>query len=297
MGGRARIEMDYRVTIPRCEGRFGYGGEHRQPDQLLPRRLRVWEDGAFDLTGTPPWATPSTRTWPTTRRCSPCPPATRPPSPAWPPPRSWWATGGCTPPPPRGAGLRLDRQPQLPDPVRPGGRGADHQLHRIGRGVRGPDAAKAALRAYNRRFGCYPYPTYSVVACDFYIGGMEYPNLVMIDQSLYHQERAETLEFVVAHETAHQWWYQMVGNDEVAEPWLDESLTNYLPPALLPDTQGPEAFEAAYEKLRRPARHRRPGHQPARERIQRPVRVQRPGVQRRLGPVAALARPGGRGGL
>ena len=35
------------------------------------------------------------------------------------------------------------------------------------------------------------------------------------------------LEYVIAHETAHQWWYSIVGNDEVSEPWLDEALTEY----------------------------------------------------------------------
>jgi len=37
----------------------------------------------------------------------------------------------------------------------------------------------------------------------------------------------EYFEFVTAHEVAHQWWYSMVGNDQVNVPWLDESLTNF----------------------------------------------------------------------
>ena len=73
----------------------------------------------------------------------------------------------------------------------------------------------------------YPYNTYSVVASDFYIGGMEYPTLVMIDQSLYTEKNKFLLEYVIAHETAHQWWYSVIGNDEISEPWLDEALTEY----------------------------------------------------------------------
>jgi aminopeptidase N len=30
-----------------------------------------------------------------------------------------------------------------------------------------------------------------------------------------------------AHETAHQWWYGLVGNDQAMEPWLDETLSTY----------------------------------------------------------------------
>jgi len=87
--------------------------------------------------------------------------------------------------------------------------------------------AKDSVRIFSELFGQYPYDTYSVVASDFYIGGMEYPTLVMIDQSLYTEKNKFLLEYVIAHETAHQWWYSVIGNDEISEPWLDEALTEY----------------------------------------------------------------------
>ena len=76
-------------------------------------------------------------------------------------------------------------------------------------------------------FGEYPYDTCSVIASDFFIGGMEYPTLVMIDQTLYNEKDKFLLEYIIAHETAHQWWYSVVGNDEISEPWIDEALTEY----------------------------------------------------------------------
>ncbi len=94
-------------------------------------------------------------------------------------------------------------------------------------GERSLTYAADALRYYSETFGKYPYPEYDVVAADFYIGGMEYPQLVMIDRSLYSKNNIFVLEQVIAHETAHQWWYGVVGNDEVKEPWLDEALTEY----------------------------------------------------------------------
>lgn len=90
------------------------------------------------------------------------------------------------------------------------------------------DYAVNALDIFSRLYSQYPYPQFSVVQTDFFIGGMEYPNLVMIDQSMYGSGIARTsLEYVVVHETAHQWWYGLVGNDQVKEPWLDEALTEY----------------------------------------------------------------------
>jgi len=52
---------------------------------------------------------------------------------------------------------------------------------------------------------------------------MEYPGLVMISDTLSAAAALET----IAHETAHQWWYALVGNDQVAHPWLDEALSDY----------------------------------------------------------------------
>jgi aminopeptidase N len=35
------------------------------------------------------------------------------------------------------------------------------------------------------------------------------------------------MESTVVHEVAHQWFYSTVGNDQLDEPWLDESLAQY----------------------------------------------------------------------
>lgn len=94
-------------------------------------------------------------------------------------------------------------------------------------GERSLKYAVDALKYFSETFGRYPYPEYDVVAADFYIGGMEYPQLVMIDRMLYNKNNIFVLEQVIAHETAHQWWYGAVGNDEIEEPWLDEALTEY----------------------------------------------------------------------
>lgn len=94
-------------------------------------------------------------------------------------------------------------------------------------GLKALKYAKDAIKFYNNYIGKYPYKEYSVVESDFYMGGMEYPNLVMISKDLYSKNNIFSLEYVIAHETAHQWWYGVVGNDEVKEAWLDEGLTEY----------------------------------------------------------------------
>lgn len=87
--------------------------------------------------------------------------------------------------------------------------------------------AKDSIKVFSKLFKEYPYSTYSVVASDFFIGGMEYPTLVMIDKTLYDNDTKFLLEYVIVHETAHQWWYSIIGNNEIDEPWIDEALTEY----------------------------------------------------------------------
>lgn len=81
-----------------------------------------------------------------------------------------------------------------------------------------------AIKTFSNLFGDYPYSTFSIVECDFIYGGMEYPNLVMISSNV---ENEDDYLNVIIHETAHQWWYGIVGNDEFNHPWLDEALTEF----------------------------------------------------------------------
>ncbi len=49
---------------------------------------------------------------------------------------------------------------------------------------------------------------------------------MLLGIELYTRFR-ENLEPLAAHEMAHQWWYNIVHNDPVNEPWLDEALAEY----------------------------------------------------------------------
>ncbi|RMF26597.1 MAG: M1 family peptidase, partial [Chloroflexi bacterium] len=88
------------------------------------------------------------------------------------------------------------------------------------------DDAAYALALFQRRFGPYPYAELDVVEGPLDRAGMEYPGLVLI-QAAYYGEKREGLEPIVVHEVAHQWWYGLVGNDQVNAPWLDEALAEF----------------------------------------------------------------------
>jgi hypothetical protein len=82
------------------------------------------------------------------------------------------------------------------------------------------DEAKRDLRFYASRFGDYPWTTYSIVAMrDFQgLGGTSYPTLTFL---------GDASDVLVPHETAHQWFYSLVGNDQYNDPWLSEGLATW----------------------------------------------------------------------
>ena len=85
---------------------------------------------------------------------------------------------------------------------------------------------RRALACYNEAYGDYVYPAYTLAEVAFPHGGMEYPGLSMISSELLAESGRE-LEYAVAHETAHQWWYAAVGSDGWNQAWQDEALAEF----------------------------------------------------------------------
>lgn len=79
---------------------------------------------------------------------------------------------------------------------------------------------------YSDIIGDYPYPQYNVVLTMF-PSGMEYPGMVMISDEYVKSYGLNNVREVIVHETAHQWFYAMIGNDEIADGWIDEGLTSF----------------------------------------------------------------------
>lgn len=89
--------------------------------------------------------------------------------------------------------------------------------------------ASEALALYIELFGPYPHSLLSVVEADF-LDGMEYSGMFFLSRgfyNIYDGTPGGYLAAISVHETAHQWWYEQVGNDQALEPWLDEALCTY----------------------------------------------------------------------
>ncbi len=110
------------------------------------------------------------------------------------------------------------------------------------------EVAQAALTSFNRRFGDYPFREFDVVPLRTDALGIEFPGITALSLRLYEQEPINgvpvnvMLEATVVHELAHQWFYSLVGNDQVDEPWLDEALTQYATLLYYRDRYGSQGY-------------------------------------------------------
>lgn len=86
--------------------------------------------------------------------------------------------------------------------------------------------AAAAIDFFSEKIGEYPYSDFYIVPFDL-SGGMEYPGLIMTYKGDWKEDSAAGM-LVIGHEAAHQWFYGVVGSDQINSPWLDEALAEYL---------------------------------------------------------------------
>ncbi|MBI1749828.1 MAG: hypothetical protein HY234_08995 [Acidobacteria bacterium] len=80
-----------------------------------------------------------------------------------------------------------------------------------------------ALNFFSVMFGAYPYPTFSATFHPFGFG-QGFPTMLMIPPT----DRASKYTYVfVAHETAHQWWGNVVAWRSYRDQWLSEGFAEY----------------------------------------------------------------------
>lgn len=91
------------------------------------------------------------------------------------------------------------------------------------------DDVDTVLRSAVRQFqllsnlvGPYPYPELDVVDAPGAFGGIEYPGLVYVGTLGTPWVVEPTV-----HEVAHQWFYALIGDDQLDEPWLDEAAATF----------------------------------------------------------------------
>ncbi len=75
--------------------------------------------------------------------------------------------------------------------------------------------------------------------------GMEYPTLVMIrDEAFNYYSRGSR---IILHELGHQWFYGILGNDQINNPWFDEGAATFFERLYIADDNITKVFYQNYE--------------------------------------------------
>ncbi len=106
--------------------------------------------------------------------------------------------------------------------------------------------AARAVSDFRKRFGPYPYKSLTFVQARLDAFGLEFPGMIILAPWLYGDPEKRVdgvrlgtlLEATAVHETGHQWFYALVGNNQLEEPWIDESLAQLATWYYYLDTQG-----------------------------------------------------------
>lgn len=100
--------------------------------------------------------------------------------------------------------------------------------------------AADALPVFTRWFGPYPYEQFTIVESYFGWNGNECAGLIMIDERVFDMPKIGVgyVEYLVSHETCHQWWYNLVGTNGYAETFMDEGPATYFTHRMLDRRRG-----------------------------------------------------------
>jgi Peptidase family M1 domain len=121
------------------------------------------------------------------------------------------------------------------------------------------EAAARAIRYFAERFGPYPYSSLLLTQLPGPTS-QGWPGLVFLSSYAFldHEEREELhyepdkillQESIPAHETAHQWWGDLVGWDTYRDQWFSEGLSNYCALMMLQE-KNPAGFHLIMDKYR-----------------------------------------------
>ncbi len=102
---------------------------------------------------------------------------------------------------------------------------------------------KDVFSHYTKRFGAYPYPEFSIAPVYLGYGGEQMSNLIFIDTRVFGLPKflSRYFDFLISHETGHQWFYNIVGVDGFTEMWLEEGVNSYFNLEYLENKYGRDA--------------------------------------------------------
>lgn len=111
--------------------------------------------------------------------------------------------------------------------------------------------AKAVVKFYDKAFGPFPFwnDNYRLVESPY--EGMEHQTAIAYGDAFNNGENAlvyvnKMFDYIIVHESAHEWWGNSVAAGDMADIWLHEGFATYSEILFLEDTLG---YDASIEEM------------------------------------------------
>lgn len=99
------------------------------------------------------------------------------------------------------------------------------------------------LASFERQFGAYPWYRDGFKLVESPYAGMEHQTAIAYGNG-YENDMADTYDYILVHETAHEWWGNSITAEDLADVWLQEGFATYAEALFLEDVMGKGAYHS-----------------------------------------------------
>ncbi len=99
---------------------------------------------------------------------------------------------------------------------------------------------KKHIAFYEEKFGEYPWPKDGFKLVESPYAGMEHQSAIAYGNG-YKNGPSNPFDYIILHETAHEWWGNSVSAADLADGWIHEGFASYCEVLYVEKTQGMEA--------------------------------------------------------
>lgn len=116
-------------------------------------------------------------------------------------------------------------------------------------GFRNYSVAPGIVKFYSEYIGAYPYNKLANVQSKTIFGGMENASAIFYNEGSAEEDRS--VEDLMAHEIAHQWFGDMVTEKKFSHLWLSEGFATYMTDIYVESRYGRDAMNSRLNEERR----------------------------------------------
>ena len=98
------------------------------------------------------------------------------------------------------------------------------------------------LQTYEKLFGKYPWQRDGYKLIESPYAGMEHQSGIAYGNGYRNEARTANTDYIILHETAHEWWGNAVSVSDFADVWIHEGIATYSEALYVEEKQGKSAY-------------------------------------------------------